>query len=219
MKYFFVIMTLALATSSVNATVLYNDRTTFDGMLGSSVTDDYENAAYDYINTDAAMSAVLGETVYQSTGFTDLNIVTDNTSGDNAYCSGCNGSFLLDFTSTSVGSASGVFGVGFDVHSSQNVFGTTAFVTFGDGSTVNYALAAASDMDYFWGITSELLISSIHFGLIDGGTNTDNSVQRMALDDLTIGNELGSSSSVPAPASVLLLGLGLLGLAANRKKV
>ena len=214
MRKFFVICTLLIATSTVNATVLYNDRTTFEGMLGSSVTDDYENTAYNFSNSDAAMSAVLGETNYQSTGHPNTNLVVDSISGDHAYCAGCNGSFLLDFTSTSVGSASGVFGVGFDAHSAQVLDAVVAFVTFGDGSTMNYDLPAASDMDYFWGITSELFISSIHFGLLDGGTTT---VERMAIDDLTIGSE-GGNASVPAPASVLLLGLGLLGLAANRKR-
>jgi len=213
MKKFVLVCVLAFSASSVNATALYNDFTTFNGMLGTSVTDDYENPAYNNFNTDVEMSSVLGETSYQATGFANFNLVADDRLGSgHHYCAGCNGSFLLDFSSTSVGSASGVFGVGFDVISQQLVFGTTAFVTFGDGSTSNYALDTALDYvgeeDYFWGITSEFSISSIHFGLIDGGTNTDESVQVMALDNLTI----GSIASVPEPSMLALLFIGLIGL-------
>lgn len=216
MKKYVIACAFALTATSVNATVLYNDRTIFEGTLGTSIVDDYENPAYAFNNTNAEMSAVLGETTYETTGFDNWNLVTNITGDDHAYCAGCNGSFLLDFNSTSVSETGGVYGVGFDVHSAESVRGSTAFVTFGDGTTENYTLADASDMDYFWGITSELLISTIHFGLVDGGVNTSGT-QRMSLDDLTIGNEAGSNA-VPAPASLLLLGIGLLGLAASRKK-
>src|SRR5690606_13616431 len=94
------------------ATVTYNNSASFTAELGFSVTDDYENPSYVFIQSDAVMSAVLGETEYESTGFSDLNIVDGIT--EHYYCAGCNGSFILDFKSTSVGTTSGVFGVGFD---------------------------------------------------------------------------------------------------------
>jgi len=206
----------ALTPLTAGAAVIYADRTSFESQLSASITDDYSGytGGSSTILSDAAMSAVLGETSYRTTGFTNWNIVVAS-GADYNYCSGCNGSYLLDFTTTSVGTAIGVFGVGLDIASAQNVFGTTAFVTFGDGSTANYAIpvANAGTGDKFWGITDDLLIASIHFGLVDGGTNTDNSIQRMAMDDLTIG-----AKRVPEPGTLLLISAGLFGLQFSRRK-
>ena len=66
---------------------------------GSIVIDDYANPGYVFIQSDAIMSAVLGETDYRTTGFNNLNIVSGG-----RYCAGCNGSFELSFATTSAGS-------------------------------------------------------------------------------------------------------------------
>jgi len=133
------------------------------------------------------MSSILGETVYETTGWSNSNIIVGQTGGDPYYCAGCNGSYRLTFTSTSIGTPLGVYGVGFDMKGSEQfVFGTTAYVTYGNGDTSNFALPEYQTV--FWGITDTRLIQSIYIGLVDGGTNTDNSVHRMAHDDLTIGN-------------------------------
>ena len=112
-----------------NAGVTYSDRTTFEATLNSTVIDDYENASYVFLQTDAVMSGVLGETQYTTTGFTDNNIVFQNNS-EHGYCGGCNGSFLLDFTSTSVGDATGVYGVGFEYYNIGDPL-YSAFITYG----------------------------------------------------------------------------------------
>src|SRR6476659_3821144 len=60
-----------------------------------------------------------------------------------AYCAGCNGSFILDFRHTSVGTSKGVYGVGFDfVNNGPPLYSPqyTAFITFGDKSSVNELL-------------------------------------------------------------------------------
>jgi hypothetical protein len=206
-----VVSSLVLSASSF-ASVIYSDSTSFNAVLGTTVVDDYENNSYTFVQNNAAMTNVLGETSYNSTGFGNHNIVAIVGSTNHLYCAGCNGSFLLDFTSTSVSGANGVFGVGFDFFNAGNP-SYFAMVTYGDNSTEDIALPNAfSSGLQFWGITSALEISSIHFGLINGGTTQNGS---FGIDNLTIGNP---GTNVPEPTSVLLFGLGLLGLCAARKR-
>jgi hypothetical protein len=194
---------------AANAVVIF-DRATFEAALDTKIVDDYENPSYVFVQPDADMSAVVGETQYTSTGFPNNNIVFQS-GGNHYYCAGCNGSFLLDFTSTSVSGAGGVYGVGFDF-SNGRTLPYVAYVTYGNGSTENLALSPAGFPDLeFWGITSDLLIASIHFGLTDGGTTREGD---FALDNLTIGN----AGSVPEPGSLTLLGLGLAGLGLSRRR-
>ncbi len=214
MKKYLLVTLLVCFGTSVNAATIYSDRTSYENDLFNSITDDYSNSGYNFVNSNTGMSAVLGETSYTSTSFVDLNIVSSE-----QYCSGCNGSFELDFTTTSLGSASGIFGVGldlFEVKTNDNY----AFVTFGNSATQNYLLPTQvydSTSSTFWGITSSDEISSIHFGLINGGafTNADSNSQRIFVDNLTIGNQ---ATTVPEPTSIALLGLGLAGLGFSRKK-
>lgn len=189
----------AIGSTAVAAPTYFASRPVFTSQLGASVTDDYSNAAYVFIQSNAAMSAVLGETDYRTTGFTNLNIVSGQT-----YCAGCNGSFELNFTTTSVGDANGVFGVGLDVLANSGYF---AFVTFGDGSTDNVLVTGS-----FFGLTSPQEIKTIHFGLTGGGTTIGGVFQ---IDNLTIGDD---AAVVPEPASLALLATALLGLAAARRK-
>jgi hypothetical protein len=188
-------------------TMTFSSSSSFLAQLGAHITDDY--SAPGYVNngtgntsvlTDAQMSVVIGETTYHSTGFPDFNLVSAAGTSSATYCTGCNGSFQLGFTSTTVGDSNGVFGVGFDV-----VFVSPmeyAFVTFGDSSTANYLLTFPG----FFGITSTLEIKSIDVGLINGGTTTSNFAE---IDNLTIG-----APAVPEPAGWLLLATvsGLVGL-------
>lgn len=204
-----------MMASTANAIIL-DDRTTFESSLGSMIVDDYENTGYVFNQNDAAMSAVLGETQYTSTGFINHNLVPDGpTAGNNYYCAGCNGSFLLDFTSTSVGGPNGVYGVGVDFFNQNSDDLYNAFITYGDGSTENILL----DQTYFiggswlfFGVTSDLLISSIHFGLENGGATVMGS---FGIDNLTIGS---GTASVPAPGALALFSLGLIGIGLSRKK-
>lgn len=208
------LITILWFANTVSAATTYSDRSLFEATLGTSNTDDYEGAGYPggAIQSDAAMSAVIGETDYQSTYFPNFNIVNDYGSGNNRYCAGCNGSFELGFTTTSVGSANGIFGVGFNYRNDINN-PYLAFVTFGDDTTDNFALLANNDLNTFFGLTSDLLIKSIHFGLLGGGVTHDGNFQ---LDNLTI----GSISTIPLPSALPLYGAGLLilGLAGYRRR-
>jgi PEP-CTERM motif len=204
------------STSASAATTLYSNRGSFLSALGAQVTDSY-SPAQGYapgfsILSNAAMSAVFGETDYETTGFSNLNIVGG--AGPATYCAGCNGSFRLTFTSTSVGTASGVFGAGADIlfHGASLQGPYTALVNFGDSSSAVYALALGNS---FFGISSDQLIRSITFG--PNPSNTTGGA--IGIDNLTIGSE-GSIAAVPEPASwaLMIAGFGLVGSAMRRRK-
>ena len=144
------------------------------------------------------MSAVLGETDYSSTGFDNLNIVTQE-----AYCSGCNGSFNLSFTTTSIGTSSGVFGVGFTILNNDSTLPYDAFITFGDSSTLNVDLALGGS---FFGITDTKLIQSISFGVGDGTGITREGYFR--IDNLTIGH--ANNIDIPEPPTMVIFSLGFI---------
>jgi hypothetical protein len=199
---------LALATQAQAAETLFGNRAGFEATLATSVTDTYSNPGYVFIQSNAAMSAVLGETDYQSTGFSNLNIVAGG-----YYCAGCNGSFILSFGTTSVTDGNGVFGVGFEFANSGGFF--DALVTFGDGATQLFDLGAAGFRpSTFWGLTSTRQISSISFGP-GGGTTQSGS---FGIDNLTIGS--APSGVVPEPAAwaLMISGFGLVGAAARRRR-
>lgn len=195
----------ALTASSASAAItFFNSRPAFEAALGTFITDGYNSPPYGagfQIYSDAVMSAFLGETDYQTTGFSNLNIKDAN----GRYCAGCNGSFRLSFTTTSVGSANGVYGAGLDITVNSTSLPYHAFITFGDNTTQDVLLPTTPG---FWGVTADQEIKSIHFGLANGGTTTNGSFQ---IDNLTIGSAL-----VPAPGALALLGAA--GLMARRRR-
>jgi MYXO-CTERM domain-containing protein len=155
----------------------YDDLMTFQTDVTFTVTDDYSNPGYMFINTDAAMSAVIGETDYMTTGFMNLNIVSGG-----AYCAGCNGSFQLSFTTTSVGTNEGVNGVGFDVTSNDMMNPYFAYIVFADGDTANVQLPFGGS---FWGVFASERIVSIDVGLSGGGATMGG---YFTLDNLIVGD-------------------------------
>lgn len=173
---------------------LFSQRTAFEAQMGEMVVDDYSHPGYDVnpnpdptqpdVLSDAVMSAVLGETDYVTTQWRDSNVIVRYPDpSEPSYCAGCNGSYRLGFTSTSVGTATGVFGTGVDVERIIHSFAFTehpwAFVTLGDGSTASFPLSQG-----FWGITANRRIQSIHVGLADGSPS---GIIYIEIDNLTIG--------------------------------
>ena len=207
-------LSLALLASSLLYADTYTDEATFQAQLGTSITDNYTNSGYVFSQTDANMTAVLNETHYQSTEFPNNDLVFSG-GGYEYYCAGCNGSFLLSFSQTTVGNSNGVFGVGLDLFNSSSPL-YDAFVTFGNGTTADYVLPSNSDLSTltFWGITSSAEIESIYFG-IDGGPTGG---QSFAITNLTIGE---AAAPVPEPTSLLLLAtvVGLVGFLTGRRRL
>jgi len=149
-----------------------------------------------------------GSIGYESTFFSapNLNIITLQ-----KLCWGCNGSGQIILDGTTIGSNIGIFGFGLDItnNSASSPFSFTAFVTYGDGSTQNFGLGLG---ETFFGLTSTSLIKQVHFGLPNGGVSQTGSLR---VDNVTIGNRM---NEVPEPAPIALLGIGLLGLLAVRKR-
>ncbi len=170
---------LLLASSSVQAATptYYSDLMEFQTDVTFTVTDDYMNPGYMFIQNDATMSAILGETDYHTTGFMNLNIVSGG-----YYCAGCNGSFELSFQTTTVGNAMGVNGVGAYIATHDITMPYYAFITFADGTQEDVQLPPSGT---FWGVSAPERIERIHFGLSMGGATMAGS---FGIDDLIVGD-------------------------------
>ncbi|WP_243453765.1 PEPxxWA-CTERM sorting domain-containing protein [Sandaracinobacteroides saxicola] len=196
---------LALPASA--ATTLFSDRASFIAAVGANFVDTYETALgyppSPQVLGDAAMSAVVGQTRYETTGILGNNLLL-GIAGGTAYCSGCQGSFTLHFDQTDFGTG-GVYGVALDLVA--NAFRPfSSLITFGDGSTQLLLLGNGGTP----GITSDKLIRSIAFG-VEGKPTTDGF---FAIDNLTI----ASAAAVPEPATwaMMIMGFGLVGVSMRR---
>lgn len=205
-----------VADIGAGAPIVFDSRAAFESALGDRLTDSYSPLVYSVgAYDDAAMSAFFGETSYTNTGYPglDLNFIVEVVPGDLAYCVGCSGSFELNFQATSVGTAVGVFGAGFNFWNDPDFVGSIdlyhAFVTFGDGSTQDVALPRVSppgNLTGFFGIVSDTLIRSVHLGLTGGApTNTGH----FGLDNLTIG---ARPTAVPEPSFISLVAFAAAGV-------
>jgi hypothetical protein len=204
------ILTFAVYSSQTQADPMYYpDRASFLGAVGPSITDGY-TAYTPGQYTNAAMTAVLGETSYEALTFQDLNLVGNvfiRGDGTN-YCAGCNGNFRLSFDSTSFSKHGGVFGVGLDIvlHTSRRVsigdddpsnptFEGSVVVQFADGSTEQIWIPADigyyEPSIYFLGITDERGIASITIG-----TEPLNSRHFWVIDNLTIASSPTTSVNI-----------------------
>ena len=186
------------------STTFYPDRASFLGAVGPSITDDYTGytaTPSPPVNlTNAEMTAVLGETSYESFSASNLNSVGNvfrNGDGTN-YCAGCNGNFKLTFDGTSFTLGGGIFGVGVDIvlHTSRlcsigdicqgdPVVDGTVLVEFTDGAVEQVTIPADIGFfgpeTYFLGVTDDRGIKSLTVG-----TAPFSQRHRWVIDNLTI---------------------------------
>ncbi len=170
-------------TASSRPTVFYSDRASFLAAVGESITDGYTGYPTGTLS-DVEMSAVIGETEYESLSCADCNLVGNVfIYGDGSdYCAGCNGNFRLSFTKTSLTSGGGVFGVGVDIvfHTSRHSsagdvipgeisLDGTVLIEYKNGEV--RAITIPADVGffgpgpYFLGVTDPRGIKSLTFGI------------------------------------------------------
>lgn len=198
----------AVALDASSATTVYTNRSSFEAQLKDIVVDDYEHPAYQFKMTDAQMNAVRNETRYTSTLFYNTSLIPEYENGQHGYCAGCNGSYKMDFSATSISQSGGVFGVGIDYVSNGEA--ATVSVRYADGTSENIALTSTEWG--FFGLTSSLMIQSLAFGVADGA---DASKMYLMQDNLSIGQSI---AAVPEPAEALMLSAGLLAIAVARRR-
>jgi hypothetical protein len=206
--------------SAATEVTLFSQRQAYYAASGPRVIDNYESPDYQSVMTDAAMSAVLGETDYTTYGgnVVDYNNILPGfgVGRSHAYCSLCYGSFRLSFGDTSLASNGGVFGVGIDITANGGLVLPhvhSATVTFVGGAVATYLLPYVAEAyparpnPQFWGITADAGIHSIDFV-----SHASSGPERtfLIIDNLTF------SAPVPELSTLALLAAGLCALAAVR---
>jgi len=209
-----VMLVLAAKPALADVITILNPES-FNTLFRDLIVDTYSHPGYYPTSADvtihnsADMSAVLGETRYATTGWTNNNIIFSGPGDNRMYCGGCNGSILLMFDQTSIGSSRGVHGVSFRYGNlGPSGMSYTAFVTLGNGRMLDIPLLQTSGWNMsIFGLFAPQRISSIHLGLSNVATRSGS----FFMDNLAI----GANPVVPEPATLLTLGAALVGVGAR----
>lgn len=206
---------LVLNCPEAGASTIFTSSASFFSSVGFYLTDDYQHLDYmtgdieDQLIVDRftnnRMSAIFGETIYRTTGFPNNypdgqtnSVAYYGVGNERYYCGGCNGSFQLDFTATSVGDGDGVYGVGLNVGGNIASFPFYAYVIFSDNTSASFLMPIVEGggvQKNFWGITSDTKIRTIDFGGYNGAAVAMGS---FLIDDLTIAASIPTQAHLPS---------------------
>jgi hypothetical protein len=217
-----VAVSVLLLSSTVNAAIipatLYGEAETGDSMwtftdtsgnlddsgfvlnaeFGGSNSTDRSFGMYQYdLANDAIVNMLeIFDSTEVNSGTASANVVLNNLTGIVS-------TSLTEFIDTNL-----VAGLGFGWYFSSDTkdyFSQTQFNT--------------ADEDFF-GVYTEsdpFAIANTHLYASDNGTGSSLDWVKMSISDIRTGDIVGITSNVPEPASVMLMGLGLLGMAGRRR--
>ena len=193
-------LALTCAASAAPVFTSYVSQTSFLGAVSNAKIDNWGGPFQQLSNAQIkAISA--GNIGYTSTGWNNNNLIFNG-----GMCWGCNGTGYMDLTGTNVGTADGVFGFSTQL-TGLSVY--NAYVTFGDNTISSFTNLGSNS---FFGVTSNSSIKKVEFAYAIGQGSTSGSI---AFKQVTVAEQ---GAAVPEPGTVALLGLGLFGFIAARRR-
>jgi hypothetical protein len=206
----FILVFVFSATTALASVIEYTDTTSFNAAISGATTYNFESSVAPSQWTQGNPNVVVGPVTFAPDSSGTLWVFGDNfyanTFGGVAFISAQEGS-LTGSNNLTATLAPGVTAIGFSYGPADDAGGAIT-VTI-NGVSYNLAIPAVFATADFVGFTSDTPITSVAFTEMGLG---------MDITQFVLGTA-NPATSVPEPASMLLLGLGLIGLAGVRRKL